>query len=154
MLTQTPHIDRMPGLLALYADRLAPQDKTPLTFLKARFGIADDVLAKADRVVIQTRSDGVVQGYHHKGNATDFIKAPDGSLDFGEITPAMSKAMRRQAGKIRLQHGVQNADGTGHGLIHIETNHGKQIRGAGFKSVEEFVAHVATKFNEIFGSTD
>jgi hypothetical protein len=35
----------MPGLLALYADRLAQQDKTPMAFMKARFGIVDDVLA-------------------------------------------------------------------------------------------------------------
>lgn len=78
-----------------------------------------------------------------------FVKAPDGSLDFGEITPEMAKAAGRQAGKIRLQIGVQNADGTGYGLVHIEANHGKQIRNAGFESVESFVSEVARTFNQI-----
>jgi len=68
-----------------------------------------------------------------------FIKAPDGSIDFGEITPEMGRAMRRQAGKIRLTQGVQNPDGTGHGLAHIEARHGTEIRSAGFDSVETFV---------------
>jgi hypothetical protein len=44
---------------------------------------------------------------------------------------------------------VQNADRTGHGLVHIEANHGKQIRNAGFKSAQDFVSHVASGFNEI-----
>lgn len=81
-----------------------------------------------------------------------FIKAPNGSIDFGEITSDMSKEMKRQAGKIRLQQGIQNSDGTGNGLVHIEANHGVQIRNAGFASVEEFVSHVATKFNEVLQS--
>ncbi|PWB44642.1 MAG: hypothetical protein C3F19_00825 [Rhodocyclales bacterium] len=80
---------------------------------------------------------------------TEFVKAPDGSIDFGEITEEQALAMRRQAGKIRLTRGEHNEDGTGHGLAHIEANHGKQIRNAGFESVEAFVSHVATKFNEI-----
>ncbi|TCP16915.1 LPD38 domain-containing protein [Simplicispira metamorpha] len=79
----------------------------------------------------------------------DFVPAPDGGLDYGEITPEMGKAMRRQAGVIRLQQGVQNADGTGWGLAHIEANHGNQIRNAGFASVQDFVAHIANGFNEV-----
>lgn len=82
-------------------------------------------------------------------SADEFIKSPDGSIDFGEITQEQAQAMRRQTGKIRLNQGIQNADGTGYGLAHIEENHGKQIRNAGFASVEEFVSHVSKKFNEI-----
>lgn len=81
--------------------------------------------------------------------ATDFVPNADGGLDYGEITPEMSKAMRRQAGAIRLQQGVQNPDGTGYGLRHIEANHGQQIRNAGFDSVEDFVAHISHNFNEV-----
>lgn len=80
----------------------------------------------------------------------DFIPAPDGGLDYGEITPEMGKAMRRQAGKIRLQHGVQNSNGTGWGLVHIEANHGKQISGLGFGSVQDFVAHVASSIQQVW----
>lgn len=80
----------------------------------------------------------------------DFIPAPDGGLDYGEITPEMGKAMRRQAGKIRLQHGVQNSNGTGWGLVHIEANHGKQISGLGFGAVQDFVAHVASSIQQVW----
>ena len=69
----------------------------------------------------------------------EFVKAPDGSVDFGQITSEQAAAMRRQAGPIRLTRGVQNSDGTGNGLVHIEARHGKAIRAAGFDSVEQFV---------------
>ncbi len=60
-----------------------------------------------------------------------FVKAPDGSIDFGEFSAEQAKAMRRQAGKIRLENG--NAS---YGLQQIEERHGEQIRSIGFKSVE------------------
>lgn len=82
--------------------------------------------------------------------ASEFIPAPDGGLDYGEITPEMGKAMRRQAGKIRLTRGVQNSNGTGHGLVHIEANHGKDIRALGFTSIEEFVAYVAGGIQQVW----
>lgn len=44
---------------------------------------------------------------------------------------------------------MQNPDGTGYGLAHIEANHGDQIRNAGFSSVREFVAHISDHFNEV-----
>lgn len=94
----------------------------------------------------------VVAGQDERAENT-FIESPNGGLDYGEITPEMAKAMRRQAGKIRLQQGVQNADGTGWGLAHIEANHGEQIRGAGFDSVQAFVQHIAGNFNEVLQAT-
>lgn len=90
---------------------------------------ASDVAESADPVVRQAEVD-----------PHEFVAAPDGSTDFGEITPEMAQAMLRQAGKIRLQHGVQNADGTGWGLAHIEARHGREIRSAGFESVAAFVS--------------
>jgi len=85
--------------------------------------------------------------------ATDpdaFIKTKDGEMDFGEITPEMAKAAGRQAGKIRLQEGIQNPDGTGYGLAHIEANHGKQIRALGFSDAVDFVQNLAGNFSEIW----
>lgn len=79
-----------------------------------------------------------------------FVPAPDGSIDYGEITPEMAKAMRRQGGKIRLQQGVQNSDGTGYGLTHIESNHGDQIRGLGYKDIPSFVTDAVRNFDEIW----
>lgn len=69
------------------------------------------------------------------GATREFASAPDGTIDFGEITEAQAKTMRRQAGKIRLEKG----DGS-YGLQHIEERHGAQIRALGFDSVEAFVA--------------
>lgn len=74
-----------------------------------------------------------------------FVPAPDGGFDYGEITPAMSKAMRRQAGKIRLQRGNDKF-----GLMHIEMRHGEEIRAAGFPSVEAFVADIAQGIGEVW----
>lgn len=75
----------------------------------------------------------------------EFIKSPEGSIDFGEITPDMAEVMRRQAGKVRLE--VGNAD---YGLTHIERRHGAQIRGMGFKSVAEFVADAVRHIESIW----
>jgi|GEM_PF-2322240 len=85
--------------------------------------------------------------------AEQFVPAPDGSLNFGEITPEIAKQAKRQAGKIRLQQGVQNPDGTGYGRVHIEANHGKEILAAGFSGVEDFVASVARNFNQVWQAT-
>lgn len=83
-------------------------------------------------------------------NPNDFVTAPNGSIDFGEITPEIAKAIGRQAGKIRLTNGIQNSDGTGYGLAHIEANHGEQIRSLGYETVENFVQEIASKFSEVW----
>lgn len=74
-----------------------------------------------------------------------FVRAPDGSLDFGEITPEMAKAAGRQAGKIRLQQGDESF-----GLVHIEQRHGAEIRGAGFQDVSAFVADIAQHIDQVW----
>jgi len=74
-----------------------------------------------------------------------FIKAPDGSLDFGEITPEMAQAAGRQAGKIRLQQGNESW-----GLQHIEQRHGAEIRDAGFADVPAFVADIAQHIDQVW----
>lgn len=87
--------------------------------------------------------------FSRSASSKDFVSAPDGSINFGEITKEIGSKIKRQAAPIRLPRGVQNGDGTGYGLAHIEANHGKEIRNAGFESVESFVAHVAKNFNEV-----
>jgi hypothetical protein len=77
--------------------------------------------------------------------ASEFVAAPDGSIDFGEITPEMAQAMRRQAGKIRLERGDY-----AYGLEHIEARHGDQIRAIGFESVEAFVADAVRHIDSIW----
>lgn len=67
-------------------------------------------------------------------NESDFVRTPDGSLNFGEITGPMATAMKRQAGVIRLERGNDQ-----YGEHHIELGHGYQIRKGGFDSVADFV---------------
>ncbi len=77
-------------------------------------------------------------------NGRPFVISENGTTDFGEIredsglTPA----------PIKLSEGYQDEDGKGYGLVHIEANHGEQIRKAGFKSVENFVYYVAENYDE------
>ncbi|MDI9333801.1 MAG: hypothetical protein QM533_05435 [Cytophagales bacterium] len=85
-------------------------------------------------------------------NPALFILAPNESFDFGEITPAMAQTMRRQAGKIRLQTGIQHSNGTGFGLLHIEANHGKQIRALGYADVQSFVFDIASNIAQVWQS--
>lgn len=75
----------------------------------------------------------------------EFIPAPDGSLDYGEITAEISAVLGRQAGKIRLRQGTD-----AWGLTHIRKRHLDQIERLGFSSVEEFVASVAKGFNAVY----
>jgi len=104
---------------------------------------ADDfVLSGSDRPADQAPARGQM-GLAPPAPET-FVPAPDGSLDYGEITPEMGKAMRRQAGKIRLQRGD-----AGWGMEHIEARHGNEIRAAGFDGVEAFVSTIATNIDRI-----
>lgn len=94
---------------------------------------------------LQAEQDAEKSGQADAQPPQDFIPAPDGGLDYGEITPEMGKAMRRQAGKIRLQQGDDRF-----GLTHIEKRHGDEIRNAGFSSVQEFVADIAKNIDQVW----
>lgn len=77
-------------------------------------------------------------------NGRPFVISENGTTIFGEIredsglTPA----------PIKLSEGYQDENGKGYGLVHIEANHGDQIRQAGFSSVEDFVYYVAENYDE------
>lgn len=78
-------------------------------------------------------------------NGKPFVLSSDGTTTFGVIphetglTPA----------PIKLSEGFQNEENKGYGLRHIESNHGEQILGAGFPSIENFVETVAKGFTVI-----
>ncbi len=57
----------------------------------------------------------------------------------------MSKAMGRQAGKIRLQQGDNSF-----GLVHIEARRGDQIKNMGFSGVPEFVSDALKHIDAIW----
>lgn len=73
--------------------------------------------AKDDRQTMANRSDSPRYMVDRTGK---FILNSDGDIDFGEITPELSKEIRRQEGKIRLEIGDD-----GYGMQHILIQHGE-----------------------------
>ena len=78
-----------------------------------------------------------------------FILSSDGTTIFGNI----DNESKLTEAPIKLSLGENHVDKNGinhgYGLLHIEAGHGKQIRAAGFNSVEEFVEKVARDYNKI-----
>lgn len=93
---------------------------------------------------LDERESGVSSSDEIDENGIPFVKSDDGTTIFGEIREdsGLSPA------PIKLSQGYQDEDGKGYGLVHIEANHGEQIRNAGFASVEEFVKYVAQNYDE------
>ncbi|CAO3403522.1 hypothetical protein [Azospirillum palustre] len=73
-----------------------------------------------------------------------FVRAPDGSPNFGEIGPDAAAAIGRQPGAIRLREGDAAS-----GLAHIRERHAEDAQQRGYDSVEAMVADVARNYDEI-----
>ena len=86
----------------------------------------------------------------NEADEREFIVKPDGSKDFGEISQAISKAVKEQSGielntgKIRLRVGNEKE-----GLIHAK-KHEQQAKDDGYNSIEDMIADVASSFDEIY----
>lgn len=79
-----------------------------------------------------------------------FVLTRSGSRDFGEITPEIARAIRRESGKIRLETGFQQ-DGRGYGEAHIERpDRLRQLRNNGFQNARDYIEFVAQGFDAIF----
>lgn len=78
-----------------------------------------------------------------------FALSSDGTTTFGEVTAESGL----KAAPIKLSVGENGVDNNGvnrgYGILHIEASHGKQIRAAGFSSIEEFVENVARNYDTI-----
>jgi len=80
----------------------------------------------------------------------EYVLTKDGKKDFGEISPDAAKAMRRQAGKIRLRIGRQEEKPGDYGEKHIERPERMEaLRLAGFGSARDFVAFIAESYDAI-----
>lgn len=105
-------------------------------------GVADDSAAAGGRGDIQPadeRSEGEVDEH-----GKPFVVADDGTTTFGQITDDSGLT----PAPIKLSEGFQDENtGKGYGLMHMEANHGEQIRQAGFSSVQEFVSFVAKNYD-------
>ena len=74
----------------------------------------------------------------------DFVPAPDGSPDFGQIDNEVATAVGGEAAPIRLQQGKHNSrTGDGFGLMHVEGQRGAAIRKAGYTDATALIADVA-----------
>jgi len=82
----------------------------------------------------------------------EFVLTGNGSRDFGEISPEIAQKIRRQAGKIRLRVGKQEAAKGNYGEKHIERRERiMELRANGYKSARDFVQEVATGYTAIYG---
>ncbi|MFG1462125.1 PLxRFG domain-containing protein [Xanthobacter sp. DSM 24535] len=75
----------------------------------------------------------------------DFIPAPDGTLDFGQIDAEVARVIRREAGPIRVKAGNKDF-----GLRHIEMK-GDEITST-YADAREFVADVANSYDTIYSA--
>lgn len=79
------------------------------------------------------------------GDENEFVKTPDGAIDFGEISGDVAKIIKREAAPLRLRTG-NNSEG----LSHIEKRHGKDIAALGYPSVVAFVADITKNFDSVY----
>ena len=99
---------------------------------------------EAERKAEEERKTKEEERKERDENGQPFVVSSDGTTTFGEITEDTGLT----AAPIKLSEGFQDANtGKGYGLVHIEANHGEQIRQAGFTSVKEFVSFVATHYD-------
>lgn len=86
----------------------------------------------------------------NESDEDEFVVKPDGSKDFGEITPDISAAVKEQsgidlpAGKIRLRVGTDKK-----GLLHAK-KHEQQAKEDGYSSIEDMISDVAGRFDSIY----
>lgn len=80
-------------------------------------------------------------------NGRQFVLSPNGTISFGEITNETGLT----PAPILLSEGLitNPATNDGYGLVHIEARHGDQIRNAGYDSIIDFVAEVASNYEVI-----
>ena len=104
----------------------------------------EEARVEAERKTEEERKAKEEERKERDENGQPFVVSSDGTTTFGEITEDTGLT----AAPIKLSEGFQDANtGKGYGLVHIEANHGEQIRQAGFTSVKEFVSFVATHYD-------
>ncbi|MBF0554744.1 MAG: hypothetical protein HQK96_09365 [Nitrospirae bacterium] len=79
---------------------------------------------------------------------TDFVKAGDGTYDFGHITPEIGQAIGRQSAPIRLEEG-NNDYGKHHIDIADDGKRLEKIKKEGYETTAEFIQDVASNYTEI-----
>jgi hypothetical protein len=78
------------------------------------------------------------------------ITAPNGRDNFGSIMGEVAMKAGMPPGPIKLLQGDQFADHKGFGKKHIQEQHGAELRAAGFKTEEDFLADVIKNYDSIY----
>ena len=104
----------------------------------------EEAKARAKAEEERTALKGVNLSEEKDENGNSFVVSSDGTTTFGEVRDKSGLP----AAPIKLSVGYQDKNGSGYGLIHIEANHGAQIKKEGFASVEDFVSYVAKNYDE------
>jgi hypothetical protein len=94
-----------------------------------------------------------VAGYQDKRTRREGdepVLSPTGRDNFGQIMGEIARAAGIPPGPIKLMKGQQFADHKGYGKEHMAQQHGEEIRQAGYKSEEDFVADVVRNYSSIW----
>ena len=79
----------------------------------------------------------------------DFVLTRKGTIDFGEIPPAVASIIKRQPGKIRLRIGVQLENEKGnYGEKHIERPERMEaLNKCGYDNARDFIEDVCSDYD-------
>lgn len=90
------------------------------------------------------------QNGRNKRQADEPVTSPSGRSNFGQIAGEIARAAGMPPGIIMLKQGEQRGDHQGFGKEHIEQQHGDELRQAGYKTAEDFIADVLKTYTHIY----
>lgn len=131
-------------------DRFADDNGRPLPIVKELSEYASAKNDKLEKPKLTSNMEKVKDEVKHDG---EYVLTKNGSKDFGEITPEISKIIGRQAGKIRFTKGYQNPNDEGDGFGEEHFNRSKRIKqlnNAGYNNSRDFVEDVSKHFTKIY----
>jgi hypothetical protein len=81
--------------------------------------------------------------------AAQFLAAPNGTEDFGEVDAVSAAACGVAAGPVRLQHGYEGAEGFGNRHVEAYPARMKQLANLGYPTFAAFAYAVAQSYQRI-----
>lgn len=110
--------------------------------------VSEELVQEAESYLrdTQAQAEDAAKALDEEANAeSQFVPAPDGSVDLGQIGPEVAGSIGRQSGPIRMRLGDLSS-----GLTHIVSRHDAQIKSLGFANAVDFVSNIAKNFNAIY----
>lgn len=136
-------------------ERFRDKEGHPLSFMQEFSEYVSGLNDKRESGKITATENTTAKKEPPKNNVQyegEYVLTSNGSKDFGEITPEISKIIGRQAGKVRLEVGYHdNSTGKGYGEKHIERDlRSEQLKQNGFDSARDFVETVSSNFDSVY----